>query len=266
MDGPSLSMIQTNRRSKKRADITGKRMTFQSWRGDVATISPTLRPGNVEEYIRLLPDGIGVMTSHIDIRRGTAEELKAQLAAYEGKIRELAPRKPDVIFPAGAPPFMVHGHGREAKIVASWERKYKVAVCTSGQYQIRALKTLGIKSIVGASYFPQKLNAIFAKYFTDAGFKVRAMDGIDVPFDQVQNLSSRLVYAHIKKSFLRCKGADAVYMLGSGWRTLDIVEMIEQDLRVPVIHPICAKVWETQKRLHVRERRKGYGILLATLP
>jgi maleate isomerase len=241
-------------------------MAFQSWRGDVATISPTQRPGNVEEYIRLLPEGIGVMTAHLDMRRGTSDEFRSQVDAYEAKIKELALRKPDVIFPAGAPPFMVHGRKGEAKIVSGWEKKYKVAVSTSGQYQVRALKTLGIKSIVGASYFPDKMNKIFASYFTEAGFKVKAMDGMDVAFDKVQDLDSRLVYAHIKKSFLRNKGADAIYMLGSGWRTLDIVEMLEQDLGVPVIHPVCAKIWETQKRLHVREKKTGYGVLLATLP
>src|SRR5262245_14106987 len=112
----------------------------------------------------------------------------------------------------------------------------------------------------------EKLNAIFAKYFRDAGFTVRGMAGIDVPFDKVQELSSHQVYAHIKRNFLNAKGADAIYMLGSGWRTLDIVETLEQDLQVPVVHPVTARVWEIQKRLHVREPRSGFGHLLAALP
>src|SRR3984893_762089 len=82
---------------------------------------------------------------------------------------------------------------------------------------------LHVKTMVGATYFPPKLNSIFARYFRDAGFTVRAMEGIDVPFDKVQELSSQQIYAHIKRSFLRAKGADAIYMLGSGWRTLDII-------------------------------------------
>ena len=49
-------------------------------------------------------------------------------------------------------------------------------------------------------------------------------------------------------------------MLGSGWRTLDIIETLEQDLQVPVVHPVTARVWEIQKRLHVREPRAGSAI------
>jgi maleate cis-trans isomerase len=57
-----------------------------------------------------------------------------------------------------------------------------------------------------------------------------------------------------------------IYMLGSGWRTLDIVQTLEQDLGVPVVHPVTARVWEFQKRLYVREPVKGYGHLLEALP
>ena len=185
---------------------------------------------------------------------------------YEKAIAQLAEVGCDLIHPHGAPPFMVQGRKREAQLVAGWEKKYMVPIFTVAQNHVTALKTLKAKTIVGASYFPAKLNTIFAKYMTDAGFKVRAMDGIDVAFDKVQELAAEQVYVHIKKSFLKAKGADAIYMLGSGWRTLNIIQTLEQDLQVPVVHPVTARVWEMQKRLHVREPRKGYGYLLEAMP
>jgi hypothetical protein len=33
-----------------------------------------------------------------------------------------------------------------------------------------------------------------------------------------------------------------------------------------VIHPVPARVWEFQKRLHVNEPQSGYGYLLENLP
>jgi maleate isomerase len=171
-----------------------------------------------------------------------------------------------LIHPHGAPPFMVQGRKREAQIVKAWEKKYKTPIMTVAQNHVNALNALKAKSIVGATYFPPRLNAVFAKYFRDAGFTVRGMEGIDVPFDKVQELSSHQVYAHIKRNFLKAKGADAIYMLGSGWRTLDIIATLEQDLEVPVVHPVTARVWEIQKRLHVREPRAGFGHLLSALP
>lgn len=241
-------------------------MAFSSWRGVVGMINPTMRPGVTEEVIRLLPEGIGLIPVFLNIRRGTEDEFRTMMPHYEKNIALLAEQGCDLIHPHGAPPFMVQGRKREAQIVKAWEKKYKTPIFTVAQNHVNALNTLKAKTIVGATYFPARLNAIFAKYFEDAGFTVRGMDGIDVPFDKVQELASQQIYAHIKRSFLKYKGADAIYMLGSGWRTLDIIQTLEQDLQVPVVHPVTARVWEIQKRLHVREPRRGYGHLLEALP
>ena len=88
------------------------------------------------------------------------------------------------------------------------------------------------------------------------------MEGIPVAFEDVGRLSSQEVYAHTKKAFLKHPDADAIYMLGSGWRTLDIIRLLEQDLQVPVVHPVPARVWAIQKRLDVRQPVKGHGRLL----
>jgi maleate isomerase len=239
---------------------------FTSWRGIIGVVHPTLRPGSNEELIRMLPEGIGVLALHVNIKRGTPDEFLQMKSAFEKELDLLKEAGCDVIHPSGAPPFMVHGRKGEAKIIKDWEKKYGIPMFTSGQNHVNALKALKVKSIVGATYFPQKTNEIFSKYFTDAGFKVKAMAGVDVAFNKVQELSGEVVYAHIKKQFLAAKGADAIYMLGSGWRTLHIIEMLEQDLGVPVIHPVPARVWEFQKRLHINEKQSGFGTLLETMP
>ncbi len=214
----------------------------------------------------MLPEGIGLIPLFLNIRRGTEDEFETMMPHYEKLIALLAEQNCDIIHPNGAPPFMVHGFKGEAKIVAGWEKKYKTRISSVAQNHVRALKAVKAKSFVGATYFPDKLNAIFAKYFEDAGFKVRSMAGIDVPFNKAQELSGEQIYAHIKKNFLKTKGADAIYMLGSGWRTLNIIDLLEQDLQVPVVHPVTARVWEFQKWLNVREPRNGFGCMLRDLP
>jgi maleate isomerase len=241
-------------------------MPFSSWRGTVGMINPTMRPGATEEVIRLLPEGIGLIPLFLDIRRGTREEFETIMPAYERQVALLSEHACDLIHPVGAPPFMVLGRKAEACLVAGWQKKYRTTIFTVAQNHVAALTALKAKSIVGATYFSGKINDVFAKYFTDAGFTVRGMAGIDVPFDKVQELAGEQVYAHIKRNFLTHKGADAIYMLGSGWRTLPIIKNLEQDLQVPVVHPITARVWEIQKRLHVRQPVTGYGYMLEAMP
>src|SRR5215813_25113 len=241
-------------------------MPFSSWRGLVGMIHPTMRAGVTEEVIRLLPESIWLLPLFLDFRRGTRDEFEKAMPAYERNVAILAEQACDVIHPVGAPPFMVLGRTAETRLVAGWEKKYKTTIFTVAQNHVAALKALKAKTIVGATYFPGKINDVFAKYFSDAGFTVRGMAGMEVPFDKVQELSGEQVYAFIKRHYLKHKGADAIYMLGSGWRTLDIIETLERDLQVPVVHPVTARIWEIQKRLHVREPRRGYGHMLEALP
>jgi maleate isomerase len=241
-------------------------MAFSSWRGIVGMVNPTMRPGMTEEVCRLLPNGIGLIPLFLNISRGTEEEFHKMMPHYEALIALLDEQNCDIIHPNGAPPFMVHGFKGEAKIVAAWEKKFKARISSVSQNHVRALKAVKAKTFVGATYFPDKLNGIFAQYFTDAGFQVRGMAGIDVPFNKAQELSGEQIYAHIKRNFLKVKGADAIYMLGSGWRTLEIIDILERDLGVPVVHPVTARIWEFQKWLNVREPRSGFGVILRELP
>jgi len=45
------------------------------WRGVVGVIKPTYRPGSLEEFIRLLPEGIGVIPKFAGIKEGLEKEF-----------------------------------------------------------------------------------------------------------------------------------------------------------------------------------------------
>jgi maleate isomerase len=241
-------------------------VVFASWRGVVGVVKPTHRPGSLEEFIRLLPEGIGVVPVYLNFKRGTEDEFRGALNAVEEKVAELAAEGVDLIHPEGAPPFMVHGYKGEEKIIKEWEAKYKIPIVTAAQTQIEALRALNVKRFVGVTYFIGSVNDITTRYFQDAGFDVLGMEGIPVAFEDVGRLASREIYAHTRKAFLKNQNADGIYMLGTGWRCLDIIRLLEEDLQVPVIHPVPARVWAIQKRLHVRQRVKGFGRLLEEMP
>ena len=56
-------------------------MPYDSWRGTVGIIKPTLRPGSIEEFARILPDGIGMALTHIDITTGTQNGIRERHSA-----------------------------------------------------------------------------------------------------------------------------------------------------------------------------------------
>jgi maleate isomerase len=166
----------------------------------------------------------------------------------------------------GAPPFMILGPEGEAKLIDGWKQKYKTDMFTSSQNQVNVLRAMKVKKIFGFTPFGADLNKSYAKYFADCGISVVAMEGMDVSYSSIPDVPSEVIYSLIKKKFLDHSGADAIYILGSPWDTLSIVAVLEQDLGVPVVQAVAARIWEIQRRLHVRQPIKGYGTLLETLP
>ncbi len=188
------------------------------------------------------------------------------MPGYEAKSAELAKMGADLVRPSGAPPFMLLGYQRERDLISGWEKKYGVQMFTSGQNHVRALRTLGIKKFVGASYFPEKMNDVFARYFTEAGFQVLAMEGIDSPFADVPKVPPEQILKFMQSIAAKHREAEAIYMLGSAWKTLDIIEELEKSTGLIVVHAGPARCWETQLRLGLRHPIAGYGRLLNEMP
>lgn len=236
------------------------------WRGTVGLIKPNFRPGSTEDLIRMLPEGIGVVPLHIDIDQGTRKQFEASLPDYEKMVAKLTDLGVDVIHPAGSPPFQILGYHGEQKLMQEWEKKYGRPVFTNGMTQVNAFRALNVRRIVGTSYFPAELNRCFADYFREAGLEVLAMEGIDVDFARVQTLASTEIYRFIKRLVLANPTAEAIYILGPAWRTLDIIDPLERDLGVPVVHHLPAQAWEIMKRLRVNEPKPDLGRLLREMP
>jgi maleate isomerase len=234
----------------------------------VGTVRPTNRPeaGQELDLDTLIPAKIRFVYLTMNFTQGTEEEFSTSMPGYEAKAAELVKMGADLVRPSGAPPFMLLGYHKEQELISGWERKYNVQMFTSGQNHVRALRTLGIKKFVGASYFPEKLNNVFARYFTEAGFQVLAMEGIDSPFAAVPSVAPEQILEFMKRITTKHKEADGIYMLGSAWRTVEIIDRLEKDTGLTVVHAGPARAWETQLRLGLRHSIPGYGRLLSEMP
>ena len=108
-------------------------MSFTLWRGVVGMVRPTRRPGTLEELIRILPEGIGIVPLLLNFKAGSKAEFLNSIPLYERFAAELAEQGMDVIMLSGAPPFMLLGPQKEAALTKAWTRKFKTPVITDPQ-------------------------------------------------------------------------------------------------------------------------------------
>jgi maleate isomerase len=238
---------------------------FTSWRGSVGLVVPTKRPGIIEEIIRYYPPGVASLPVYVDIRRGTLEELRGTMPAFEERIAELVEVGVDLVHAGGAPPFLVQGYERERRIVADWEQRFEVPIYTTPMADCEALRALGVRRFVGITYFTDDVNQVYEAYFRAAGFDCLGMAAIGVPFNQMHTLAPTEVYRFARQTLLANPQAEAIYLLGA-WRAESILELLESDFQIPAILSIVANGWALQKRMHIRQPMTGYGKLMRELP
>src|SRR6516164_727165 len=108
----------------------GATMSFALWRGVVGMVRPTRRPGTLEELIRILPEGIGIVPLLLNFKAGSKDEFLNSIPLYERFASELAEQGVDMIMLSGAPPFMLLGRDKEASLTKAWTKKFKTPVLT----------------------------------------------------------------------------------------------------------------------------------------
>lgn len=233
----------------------------------IGIIKPSTRPGRAEELMVMLPPDIDLYQTNLEISNGTRAEVEQGLIDIEAKVADMAAHKVDLIHPAGVPPLLLGYEGEQA-LVRRWEKQYGIPVFTNGQSQIDALRAFGAKRVVAASYFRGDINKEFAAYIESAGFEVLGIQGMDVDFQAVPQLEASVIHDFIKAQFDPHRGkADAVYLVGPAWRrSLDIVEEMEQEFGVPVIHHVPCQSWAIQRILKLHFPVQGYGRLIRELP
>jgi maleate isomerase len=247
-----------------------KRRFAGCWRGVVGVIKPTYRPGSLEEFIRLLPEGIGVIPKFVDVREGREQEFVDGFALAEKLIAELADMGVDLIHPEGAPLFVQKGFRRSEEIIRELEEKYRTPVVPTAMVLVEAARALKITRLLVISSFEGVTGSgrlgNYASYFSDAGFEVQAVEGFPVAFSNIGTVAPQEAYGFARQLFLRHPQSDGICLIGSGWRVLDVVPMLEQDLQIPVVCAVAARVWAIEKRLRVRQPIPGRGSLLETMP
>jgi maleate isomerase len=187
------------------------------------------------------------------------------MPAYERGVAEAASLGVDLIHAEGTPPFMLHGYDSERRIVDGWQEKYGIPTFTSGQNQIRALRALGVTQLVGAGY-DSITGPLVEKYFSDAGFAVVAIEKVPVSWEEVGALTNAAMIDLMAEVWHRHPGGQALYLQGSKWPSLNVVERVEARIGAPVVQAVAARFWEIQLRLGVRHKLAGYGRLVAEMP
>jgi maleate isomerase len=142
------------------------------------------------------------------------------------------------------------------------ERTRGIPVAITGLSAVLALRALGAGrlAVIDAPWFSPELTAMGAAYFRSQGLEVVYHAPAGLPSDQRAIHPGQLyewARAHVPAE------AEAVFIGGNGFRTVGVIEALEEDLRVPVLTANQVLCWHLLRLAGTQAPVAGYGRLFA---
>lgn len=232
------------------------------WRARLGILIPSANAVAEPEFNRLVPPGVCTLATRMWLTKDSEEEVNALIDYAANGARLLSHAGVDVIgFTCTAGSF-VQGKGYDGKVMDIISEAVKnVKVTTTSTAVLEALKAVGARKLAVATPYPNWVNPKLQKYLEDNGFSVVAIDGLGFEGPEISEYPPEQTRRLVASTFTA--DADAVFISCTGFRTIDIIEGLEQDLGVPVISSNLATFWKMLRLSGVKDKIHGYGQLLS---
>jgi arylmalonate decarboxylase len=236
------------------------------WRALIGWIhSYGMLHSTVLDLYRLVPDGYGFLFTTLGKRDQSAGETEAALARLDDAA-ELLARNGAEFFCVNSSPMVTHGGaGSDRRLIDSIQEKTGCPGTTTTTAAIRAMHALGIKRIaLGSPY--QARNAKLEEFLLANGITVVGSLGMTDELTRIHRIPGEAAYRLGRNAFRAAPGAQALYLAGGRLSAIDVVEELEEDLKVPVVASTPAVVWEVRSHFGTTTPVEGYGRLLREFP
>jgi maleate isomerase len=151
------------------------------------------------------------------------------------------------------------GRQGEADLLARLERSTGRRVITAFGSVLQALERLNVRRLALGAPYSLEATLQGKTQLETHGLQVvnfTNLPGVTNIYDETAERAYRLA------RLVDREDAEAVFLSGTGLPTLPVLELLEQDLKKPVISSASAMMWHALRLAGVRQSIPGYGRLL----
>jgi maleate isomerase len=223
--------------------------------------NPTIEP----EVMAMAPAGVS-LHFHRMVARGTPGALDGQeqrnkemVEHLDDSVEMLAQVKPDIVVIAHTATSYDLGREAENALLSRLAQASGTRVTTAFASVAAALERLGVRRVALGAPYSAETTAKGKAHLEAHGFEVVSHDnlkGVTNIYEETAERAYRLARS------VDVPEAEAVFLSGTGMPTVSVLEMLEQDLRKPVISSNSAMMWLALRACGVNQAVAGYGRLL----
>ena len=215
------------------------------WRARIGRINPSPETVGDEEWRRLMPDGVIVVSTRMFIERVDAEGLTGMVTHVERAARDLATARPNVILMAGTAGAFNGGLNFDAELARRIESASGGIVGTTTMAAVReALRAMGIRKLGVATSYIESVDRALSEVLRGSGFDVLETKGMGLLKSiDMGDVAVEETYRFARNAFTSMPEADGYLISCGNLRTLEAIAPLEHDLGKPVVTSNQAGLW-----------------------
>ncbi|MFA4700400.1 maleate cis-trans isomerase family protein [Pyrococcus kukulkanii] len=222
------------------------------WRGRFGLIVPSSNTTMEMEFHRYIPEGISLHTARMPLRNVNEEELTKMATFATDAAKLLADAGVELIVFGCTSGSFIGGKDFEKEIEMKIEEEVNIETFTTSTAVIEALNVLDIQSLLVITPYIEEINQKEKEFLEANGFEVLDIRGLGIEDNlEIGKLEPYTAYRLAKGTFI--DEADGIFISCTNWRTFEIIEKLESDLRVPVVTSNQATLWMALRALDVRD-------------
>lgn len=242
------------------------------WRARVGLLLPSTDTTTEPEFYKLAPLGVTFHSSRMIIQAITLEGLAEMEEQSVRAAKEVATAGVNLIGFCCTSGGFIKGPLFEKEVQEKIEKVSGVPALTTSQAVIEGLKTLQIRKVAVATPYNEEINQKEKEFLEANGIEVTEIIGLNITrLERHFPLTRREVspigllepyVAYRLAQEVNSQKAQGVFISCTGFRTIEIIDLLERDLKKPVISSNQAMFAAMMKRLGITEKIEGYGRLL----
>lgn len=247
--------------------INGKEIQLKpyplGYRATIGHLTPSHDEGyGPYEFRVMAPEGVVTLPTSVMVRSLTRGDL---LTASENAVtsaKMLATAHVDLINYIATATCFVLGNEGELELVRRIEDATGIQATAGGISVVKALQFFGAEKILCYTPYTETIAEIEREYFQNAGFEiVGETNKTFIDPSDVTRVDPYEILADIVTLGRAHPEAQAVFCVGGCFRTLEIVDKIEQILDIPVIGTQQANMWNDLRLCGINDIITGLGRL-----
>ena len=196
------------------------------------------------EFARTLPSGVSahvVRTTRTD-RLELAEESLALAPVMQHLRANVA------LYACNASSFL-KGRAWHDEFLARFQAAAGVASESANSALMKLAAHRKLRRLAVVTPYPEWLLDPLRKFITDLGFEVANIVGLGLEPLEINKLGPEASYRFVKKADVR--DADAIIIVATNFRTLEVLDTLEHELKKPVMSSNQALMWIARRMLRV---------------